>query len=124
MRQIKFRAWDEKQKYMAYQGTPDLETIQSFFHHFGNCELMQFTGLTDKNGREIYEGDICLIKAEEPLLTEQFSTEYNWELICKVKFDIDYCGFVFKDFATCLISELNSVDAEIEVIGNIHETLK
>ena len=58
MRTIKFRAWDENQKYMAYQGTPDLETIQSFIHHFGDKKLMQFTGLHDKNGEEIYEGDI------------------------------------------------------------------
>ncbi len=58
MRKIKFRAWDESQKYMAIQGTPDLETIQRFFFHFGGCQLMQFTGLYDKNGIEIYEGDI------------------------------------------------------------------
>lgn len=57
MREIKFRAWDESQRYMAYQGSPDLETIQSFMHHFGDKELMQFTGLKDKNGLKIYEGD-------------------------------------------------------------------
>jgi GrpB-like predicted nucleotidyltransferase (UPF0157 family) len=32
-REIKFRSWDKDAKYMAYQGTPDLETIQSFMHH-------------------------------------------------------------------------------------------
>lgn len=58
MRIIKFRAWDEGQKYMAYQGAPDIETLQSFMFHFGDKELMQYTGLNDKNGKEIYEGDI------------------------------------------------------------------
>ena len=62
MRTIKFRAWNEEQKYMAYQGTPDLETLQSFIFHFGDKELMQFTGLHDKNGKEIYTGDILQLK--------------------------------------------------------------
>ena len=62
MRPIKFRAWDESQNYMAYQGTPDIESIQSFMHHFGDKTLMQFTVLHDKNGKEIYEGDILQLK--------------------------------------------------------------
>ncbi len=54
---IRFRAWDESQKYMAYQGTADIETLQSFIHHFGDKELMQSTNIFDINGIEIFEGD-------------------------------------------------------------------
>jgi hypothetical protein len=57
-REIKFRAWDKSQKYMAYQGNPDLETIQSFMHHFGDKKLMMSTGIYDANYNEIFESDI------------------------------------------------------------------
>lgn len=58
MRTIKFRAWDTRFNDMHYYAdvrtwhlnTPDLE----------ECTLMQYTGLLDKNGKEIYEGDIVL----------------------------------------------------------------
>lgn len=58
MRELKFRAWDKSQKYMAYQGSPDLETLSIFMFHFGEDIVMQSTGFYDKNRKEIFEWDI------------------------------------------------------------------
>ncbi|WP_394264992.1 YopX family protein [Bergeyella zoohelcum] len=79
-REIKFRAWDSKSQRMYYQGEPDLEDIQSFFHHYNdNDVLMQFTGLTDKNGNEVYEGDVLFLKeGHNSWRTHVVFTERGW----------------------------------------------
>lgn len=104
-RDLKFRAWDESQKYMAYQGTPDLENIQSFIHHFGDKILMQFTGLLDKNGNEIYEGDVVthLHSADTCVVVFQKSTA----MFLAQEIGDEQMGFGIEDVT--------------EVIGNIHE---
>ena len=94
MRKIKFRAWDKK--HMAYQGTPDLETLHSFMFHYGDKILMQYTGLTDKNGKEIYEGDIV-----------------KWgKIIEKVE---------MKDGCWSMVLGTIVEEFNLEVIGNIYE---
>lgn len=70
---LKFRAFCYKQNHMAYQGTPDLETLQSFMFHYGDAELMQSTNIFDKNGKEIFERDYI-----------KYSNEYGKEHIHKV----------------------------------------
>jgi len=57
MREIKFRAWWYQQKKMDSGLT--IEKIgKSYSFPLTWCVLMQFTGLHDKNGKEIYEGDV------------------------------------------------------------------
>lgn len=60
MREIKFRAWDTDNKKMVLWGellSKNLQNILSMPKYCG-YELMQYTGIKDKNGKEIYEGDI------------------------------------------------------------------
>lgn len=63
MKEIKFRAWNKKEKYM--EPIDDLQMFNNdinigipskdYFLSRDDVEIMQFTGLYDKNGKEIYE---------------------------------------------------------------------
>lgn len=105
MREIKFRAWDSKfLKMEAFELGRFISPIK-----FADLILMQYTGLHDKNGKEIYEGDIV----------EQFKgSEYS----CKrfVDWRQDHCGFwlCFKDRPHVDLTEYRE---HLEVIGNIYE---
>ena len=123
MREIKFRAWDKDKNIIRVvneldfltesivtkpiDGTSEMWELYDHVCFKGSYELMQYTGLKDKNGVEIYEGDIVK---------------------CKI-YDKKYIGLVefSSTLAVWFMSGMQRSDTELwgcndkEVIGNIYE---
>ena len=117
-RKIKFRAWDEKEKYMAIQGTSDIETLGSFMNLFSKFPLMQYTGLKDKHRKEIYEGDIVIIW--DSIKSNAYNKIGN--PIGKIMFDEG--GFYFRGIRNDIDWEdisHHTLNYRLTIIGNIHQ---
>jgi uncharacterized phage protein (TIGR01671 family) len=144
MRDIRFRAWDKKKKEMFYptklffidgwltcidnnkprECNSELERIDETYYLESrepefDAALMQFTGLLDKNGVEIYEGDIVrydLGDREAELEGEENRYDYASVIFENGSFlSINHDGFSV-DYLIDFSQEM-----EWEVIGNIHE---
>ena len=119
MREIKFRVYDEDYKKMRYLN--DLhdsitfrENGNAYYHNMQTglgewfSDLMQYTGLKDKNGVEIYEGDII----------EQGA------MLFKIEYNIKVIGFVLVPIREYVFDYMPvNVENHLpgQVIGNIYE---
>jgi hypothetical protein len=108
MREIKFRAWSGGKMREPFQPLQNSYISDPTAKWPKGTAFMQFTGLRDKNGKEIYEGDITNNGVVNYL------TELSW----------DSGGSLHPGFYFEALSDLQyhtGFDEEIEVIGNIYE---
>jgi uncharacterized phage protein (TIGR01671 family) len=128
MREIKFRAWDKKNKCWyqpiceAYKGNlydllisfkgillaHTMEGIQCLEREQNDFILLQFTGLKDKNGKEIYEGDVVVYWWDEKETVDEGRGFVEMRNGC-----FGYETIRFKRFF--------NLHNKLRVIGNIYE---
>jgi uncharacterized phage protein (TIGR01671 family) len=128
MRDIKFRAWTGERMINRtlfdrnWYSKDDKCVMVATPRDARTLKVMQFTGLKDKNGIEIYEGDIVVVNESHKLLGADFGKNkrvVQWRGLgaCLDMLHVDYLNSERK---VGLTFDNGSVDS-IEVIGNIHE---
>lgn len=119
MRDIKFRAWSDFEELMSYDVTVYANGwykavfpngYEAKYTPNSGLKVMQYTGLKDKNGKEIYENDVC--RDGEALYVVRYSDELGQWLLHLLE-----NGTIMNN-----VRYLNSdVVTEMEINGNIYE---
>lgn len=120
-REIKFRIWSYEDKqyrtdcnltqiFNSMTGTP--ATVYS--DEGDRFDIEQYTGLKDKNGKEIYEGDLIRVSNDEFQIPSEDKTDG-----AEVIYSEFETGFVYKTWYGRVY--VGRHDTSVEVIGNIHE---
>ena len=111
MREIKFRAWDSEKIIYGVDISNNGTVIQSGYE-YPSWVIMQFTGLIDKNGKEIYEDDWC---------TAKFRTKNGIQVV-QGRIIMDEFMWCI-DCTGCVGDDIFSINRlhDFEIIGNIYE---
>lgn len=115
----KYRAWDSWQKrmsvvdriYIDTKGVRLYDDFGEYWRDFSDVELMQSTGLYDKNGKEIFEGDIV------KMVKDVYSDLTYYEIV-------RHRGGAYRLESNQHGCELWLRHTNCEVIGNIYENSK
>ena len=108
MKELKFRAWDGKKMIEDVIPVSETDIVELFEYEHQVTEVEaveQYTGLKDKNGKEIYEGDIV---------------ELDWYVRNDKSYRVKE-KVVFNDMGARLGNDRIRNCSNVEVIGNIHE---
>ncbi|MDQ4121671.1 MAG: YopX family protein [Acidobacteriota bacterium] len=112
-REIKFRAFSTKSGMWTWEKLTQGHPLSCLYSHpDGSWNVMQFTGLKDKNGVEIYEGDVLRME------------NYHGEIFID---DVQFRDGAFQvevrdaEYDLTVIGWLDELDIKAEVIGNIYE---
>ena len=135
MKELKFRAFHKPSKKMFDVGMIDflaneligIEDLGNGFSmgHFNkqikDCELMQFTGLKDVDGKEIFEGDIVEIKFDDYYSNNSFTIDEDSTHKGEIVFEFFGYYIKFPDMCFMSINDIADYEFNIKILGNIHQ---
>lgn len=128
MREVKFRAWDTKhKKWYGIDVLIDGNGNPCYYDNYDNlipmedCEIVFYTGIKDKEGKEIYCGDIIkisrtAINEDSPTITDVYFHRgaFRWR-------HNDGSGSVVDFNSVVVLEGMESITQDVEIIGNVFE---